>query len=146
MLVADTHLILTRPDGAVLFLLRQGTGYMDGYASLVAGHVEADEAADVATVREAKEEVGVIVEPDGLRFAHVMHRHAPGEPGSRVSWFFTASSWIGDPANMEPDKCAGLFWCDPADLSGLGVPVVPYVAEALACISRGEGFSANGWR
>lgn len=145
MLVADTHLLLTRPDGAVLFLMRQGTGYMDGFASLVAGKVEHEEPADAATIRETKEEVGVLVDPKELQFVHAMHRYTDGEPGSRVSWFFTASSWTGEVANMEPDKCAGLFWCDPADLASLPVPVVPYVADALACIGRGERFSANGW-
>ncbi|WP_344596745.1 NUDIX hydrolase [Actinomadura vinacea] len=146
-LIADTHLTLTRPDGRVLLLVRAGTGYMDGHASLPAGHVEPGEAADAATVREGKEEIGVVVDPADLAFTHVMHRRTPGEAGARVSFFFTASRWTGEAVNAEPHKCSGLIWADPADLSGttVGVPVVGYVADALAAIGRGEGFSAHGW-
>jgi 8-oxo-dGTP diphosphatase len=68
----------------VLLLIRANTGYMDGHASLPAGHVEPGEPADAAAVREAKEEIGVVVAPADVSFVHVMHRRTPGEPGARV--------------------------------------------------------------
>ncbi|MFV2178027.1 NUDIX domain-containing protein [Actinomadura sp. LOL_016] len=140
-------MVLTRADGRVLLLVRANTGYMDGCASLPAGHVEPGESAETAAVRETKEEIGVLVEPSETRFAHVMHRRTPGEPGARVSFFFTARRWTGEVTNAEPHKCAGLVWADPADVPGSvgGVPVVGYVASALAAVRAGEGFSADGW-
>lgn len=120
---------------------------MDGWAGLPAGHVEPGEPADAAAAREAEEETGVVVDPSDLVFAHVMHRRTPGEAEARVSFFFTADRWTGEAVNAEPHKCAGLIWADPADLPGStgGVPVIGYIADALAAISRGVAFEANGW-
>ncbi|MEU8804758.1 NUDIX domain-containing protein [Spirillospora sp. NPDC048819] len=146
-LIADTHMLLTRPDGCVLLLVRANTGYMDGHASLPAGHVEVGESADTAAIRETKEEVGVLVDSADLAFAHVMHRHTPGERGARVSFFFSSRRWMGEVINAEPRKSSGLIWADPADLAGStgGVPVVEYVSSALATIRAAERFSAYGW-
>jgi 8-oxo-dGTP diphosphatase len=72
--------------------------------------VEPVEPADIAMIREAKEELGIVIDPADLEFAHVMHRWTPGEDTARVSFFFAATRWAGDVINAEPHVCAGLIW------------------------------------
>ena len=55
-------------------LLRQNTGYLDNYWSFPAGHVETGESATEGMIREAREELGIILSPDNLQVVHVMHR------------------------------------------------------------------------
>lgn len=71
-------LILTRKndDGQeeVLLQKRKNTGYMDGYWDFSAsGHVENHESMKMATVREAKEELGIDVKIEDLEFISLIH-------------------------------------------------------------------------
>ena len=76
------------------------------------GHMEADESVVAGVIREAHEEVGVRLDPADLAFEHVVHHRNPlGQ--ARIGFFFTASRWLGEPANLEPHKCAGLHWVLP---------------------------------
>jgi 8-oxo-dGTP pyrophosphatase MutT (NUDIX family) len=110
--IVDLHLILRRDDGRVLLMRRANTGYGDGQLHLPSGHLEAAESAVDGVIREAQEEVGVIVDPADLRFAHVMHRAA--ETGAdRLGLFFTTDRWTGAVRNAEPGKCSELVWADP---------------------------------
>ena len=71
-------------------------------------------------------------------FSHVVHHCSPdGQP--RIGFFFTAVLWQGEPANLEPNKCAGLHWADPARPPA---NTVPYTAAALAP-SRAEHLSPS---
>ena len=65
-LVPEVHLFLLDRHGRVLLLRRCTTDYENGNYSVVAGHVEANEPVTAAAIREAKEELGDIVnaEPD----------------------------------------------------------------------------------
>ncbi|HEX5291068.1 MAG TPA: NUDIX domain-containing protein [Streptosporangiaceae bacterium] len=138
------HLILRR-ERDVLLLRRFNTGYEDGNYSLPAGHLDGAETVSAAMIREAAEEVGVVISPADLRMAHVMHRNvaAPGgEPEERVDFFLAARRWRGTPVVGEPDKCDEVTWYPVTDLPG---NVVPYVRSALECCQRGVSFSEFGW-
>lgn len=104
-----------RDGDKVLLSLRQGTGWKDGWWSLVAGHVEDGEAAEVALVREAKEEAGAT--PVDYRHVYTLHR-VSNEAGdyTYIDLFFECTSWQGDITNNEPDKCGELRWVDIHDL------------------------------
>jgi 8-oxo-dGTP pyrophosphatase MutT (NUDIX family) len=69
--VVDVFLLLTRGD-EVLLGLRQGTGFADGMWNLPSGKAEHDEMAVTAMIREAREEIGVVLGPDQLSFAAVV--------------------------------------------------------------------------
>lgn len=137
-LIPEAHLLLFR-DEQVLLLRRFNTGWEDGNFSVVAGHIEGGETAREGMAREALEEAGLVIDPAQLQLAHVMHRRSDDE---RVSFFFTAAQWQGEPVNREPHKCSELAWYA---LGGLPGNVIPYIRQALACTLAGQTYSEFGW-
>lgn len=125
--VVAVHLLLLQGE-EVLLLRRANTGYEDGNYSVVAGHLEGNETASQAMVREAHEEAGIVVAPADLRFVHVMHRKEAAEADERIDLFFAATHWQGEPEIREPEKCSELRW---AALGALPPNVVPYVRAAM---------------
>ncbi len=112
---------------------------MDGRLSMPAGHVDGNESADMAMVREAKEEIGVTIVPSDLRLVHTMHRVAEEGGYEYMDLFFETDTWQGDPQNMEPNKCSELLW---ADLHKLPQDVIPVVRQALERIVAKEPYSS----
>lgn len=141
MLVAS-HLLIFDERGRVLQLRRFNTGYEDGKWSVPAGHVDRGESADAAAIREAHEELGIIVSGDDLRFVHVMHRSDPRDGDERVDFFFVADRWEGTIENREPHKCDALDWFE---LTGPAAETVDYVRAAFEAIACEEPFSTQGW-
>jgi 8-oxo-dGTP diphosphatase len=139
--IVDVYVLLQRPDGMILLLERSGTGYADGQLCPPSGHLEAGESVVQGGIREAREEVGVLIDPADLTFSHVVHHRNP-RGQARIGFFFTADRWQGEPVNREPHKCAGLYWADPAQPPA---NTVPYTAAALAAITQGAPFSLDGW-
>lgn len=128
--------IVVRKDNKILLLRRKRTGYMDGYYSLPADHVDGGEPAIVAACREAKEEVGLALKPEALRLIHTMHEQAEGH--ERMNLGFEAVRYTGEPENMEPNKCDELRW---AALDDLPVNLVPSIKFLLEKIEAGEPYS-----
>ncbi len=137
-LLAAVHLFLLRDD-AVLLLRRFNTGYEDGNYSVVAGHLDGDEDVIAATIREAREETGVILAPEDVTVVGVMHRKAADE---RIDFFLIASRWTGAIRNAEPEKCNALTWFP---LDALPNNLVPYVRCALDNYRHGQWFDSFGW-
>jgi 8-oxo-dGTP diphosphatase len=138
-LTGDVHLLLLNPDGLVLFGRRQDTGFEDGDWHVPAGHLEAGESVVQALIREAKEEVDVIISPGDVEFAHIMHSSSSG---GRAAFFFTVRQWDGAPENREPEKCSELAWFP---LDALPDHLISYCRAALDHIAAGESFSVYGW-
>jgi 8-oxo-dGTP diphosphatase len=136
--VVPAAYVLLLADGAVLLQLRQNTGYRDGYwAAAAAGHVEADESVFDAAIREAREEIGVGLDPDDLTPLCAMHRtHGNRRPiDERVDFFFTCTTWEGDPRVLEPQKSGGLEWFPLTDLPE---KVVPHERAVLTALAEGR--------
>lgn len=86
---------------------------MDGrWVAGAAGHIEPGETARQAAVREAGEELGVILRPEDLTLETVMQRtDGTGVPREqRVEWFWTATTWEGEPVIQETHKAADVRW------------------------------------
>lgn len=115
----------------VLLQLREGTGYLDGHwATAAAGHVEKGESVFEAAAREAAEELDV--HDVALAGLCAMHRTGVGEPiDERVDYFFSTTSWSGEPRIVEPHKCADLRWFPLHDLPD---PVVPHERMLLELV------------
>jgi mutator protein MutT len=135
---AAVYLILIK-DEKVLLLRRFNTPWRNGEYTLPAGHVDGGEPIRMALCREAKEEVGIVVKPADLKFAHVMHQY---ENYEYVDLYFVASSWEGEPTNCEPEKCDELRW---APLHDLPANVIPNVKQALTSFADNNYYSEFGW-
>ena len=85
--IASSYLILQKGN-KVLLARRINTGYHDGEYSLVAGHVEGNETAREALVREGLEESGIKVRLKDLKLLHMMHRPSDTIAGDRRIDFF----------------------------------------------------------
>jgi 8-oxo-dGTP pyrophosphatase MutT (NUDIX family) len=132
LMAVASHLILRDRAGRILHQRRAGTGFADGSWSIPAGHVETGETAAETCVREAREEIGISLTTDALRFVLVQHKHdLDGE--ERIDLFFEADLPVGQrPIIAEPDKCDGLAW---APIEAPPSPMVPYVAAAYGAIT-----------
>jgi len=134
--VVISSYVIFQKDSTVLLLRRYNTGYRDGEYSVPAGHIEEAEFATTAALREAEEETGVIIKPEELLPAHIMHRHCGDH--ERIDFFFTAKKWEGEITNKEPDKCGELKW---VSLDQLPTNTIPYIRAALENYSTGRFFS-----
>ena len=91
----------------ILLQLRQNTGYMDNYWEFSAGgHVEENESFTKAVIREAKEEIGITINPQDLRFGIVIHYLKE----KYVIVYYRVDKYEGIPTIKEPDKIAELKW------------------------------------
>ncbi len=124
----------------ICMLQRKATGWMDGSFSIPAGGLDTGETIRAAAVREAFEEIGVVVAPEDLKPVHTLHSLTAGNQW--LGHFFCANEWIGTPAICEPDKHADLEW---RSLNNLPENTIPYVRQALLCTARGELYSEYGW-
>ena len=124
-LIPSAYLVLLQ-NNSILLSRRYNTGYCDGSYSFPAGHLNGGETVKQAMVREAKEEIGVVLEPADLELVHVMNRNIPGN--ERIDFFFTAKKWQGEPKNMEPEKCDDLRWFQ---LNDLPQNIIPYIRQAI---------------
>jgi 8-oxo-dGTP diphosphatase len=137
--------VILKRGSDIAMLQRKNTGWMDGYFGLPAGKVEYGETYEQAAIREAKEEAGVDITLDNLRFAHIAHRH--GEEGfGFMDWvdvYFVADHWEGEPYNAEEHKAEKLEWIN---LQHVPESVVPAQRDALECIAKNSMYSEYGWK
>lgn len=138
-LVPAVYLLFIR-DNEILLLLRKGTGYMDGYFSLPAGHIDGNEPALADAIREAKEETGIELNSANLELVHTMHRSV--EDHERIDLFFKVNHWKGEPTNMELEKCESLEW---HSLDRLPANMIPQVEYAIRKAVAGDIYSDYGF-
>lgn len=134
--VVPAAYIVMRRGEQVLLQLRANTGYMDDHwAMAAAGHVEADESVYDAAVREAREELGVMIGAPDLTPLCAMHRTHGNHHwiDERVDFFFSCTRWSGEPRLLETDKAADLQWFG---LDALPQPVVPHELAVLQGLLR----------
>lgn len=131
--------LIPRDGDKVLLSLRQNTGWKDGWYSLVAGHVEANEAAEQAMIREAREEAGIDVALVDLKHVYTMHRVADDATDEYVDVFFECHHWSGELRNTEPDKCGELRWVEVGDLPE---NTLDYIKHVLTKYPSGETYSS----
>ena len=134
--------VILRRGNEILMQRRLNTGYEDGNYGLVSGHVEKGEPYQEAIMREAKEEVGITLKPEDLRFVHLMHRKDEGEDNERADVLFLIEHWEGEVKNMEPQKCSDLTWFP---VNNLPVNTIPYVRVVVQSIEQGVFYSEYGW-
>mgnify|MGYP001569111619 CR=1 FL=1 len=137
-MIASGYVFFIR-EGKILLSKRKNTGYMDGWYSVPAGHIENNESLIAGTVREISEETGVHLTEKQIRFACVMHRK---EDDIRMDFFFVVDDWEGEPVNAEPEKCDELRWF-PIGL--LPENTIPYIRIAIENLQKKIFYSEVGW-
>ncbi len=136
--VINVYLVLRQMD-YVLCSLRHNTGYCDGWYGLISGHVEEEESATCAIIREAKEEADIEILPAQIKPVHIMHRKTDRY---NIDIFFECYSWSGTLKNQEPHKCASL---DFLASNKLPSNIIPYIQKTIKAILYKEAYSEEGW-
>ncbi len=126
------YLLLIR-DNNILLSRRFNTGWMDGNYGLPSGHLESNETIIEALLRETKEEIGVELNPKDIEIVHTMHRKS-----IYIDLFFLVKNWIGEPKNLELNKCDDLQWFS---INELPQNMVPSVHSAIENYKKGILFS-----
>lgn len=107
--------LLVEKDNKILLLKRQNTGYEDGKYSLPGGHIEPNEEVRKAVIREAKEEIGIDINMEDVKFYKVLNRKISNN-GEYVDFIFKTNTWEGNIINKEEDKCEEIIWADKDNL------------------------------
>lgn len=138
-MISYVSLILRRDD-QVLLIRRYQTGSNDGMYALAGGGVDADEPITQAAIREAREELGIRLNKDDLNVLHVLH--SKNTTSETIGFFIEATTWEGEPRNMEPHKCDDVRWI-PA--KGLPQNTMPHLKHVMEHIDRNIFYSEFGW-
>ncbi|WP_027460186.1 NUDIX domain-containing protein [Deinococcus murrayi] len=123
-------LVVRDPAGRVLLGRRSGTAFAEGLWNLPGGAVEPGEGLLAAVTREAREEVGLRVDPSALRSLGVSRYDVagPGGPVAGVDFLFLADAWEGEPTPL--DKTSEVGWFAPDALPPGCLPWLPGVLRA----------------
>jgi 8-oxo-dGTP pyrophosphatase MutT (NUDIX family) len=138
--IPASYLFLEK-DGKFLVARRCNTGYQDGNYQVPAGHVDKGELPSEALIREAREEIGITLEPGDFELVHVSYRPKHDATDNRVDFFFKAKKWTGEVKNMEPNKCDDLKW---VTLDELPLNMAPHVLDAFECMQKGIYYKELG--
>lgn len=127
-------------------LLRRGpkAKFAQGMWDLPVGKNEPGEPITRTAVRELAEETGLVVSPDALNLAHVIHGARGVEaPSGFLTVVFAAHEWSGSLRNEEPEKHSEVAW---VSTEALPQELVPTTGTALRrYLQNGAGVSLDSW-
>lgn len=124
------HMIIIK-DNKVLVQKRIGSKLWPNHYAFPAGHIDAGENQYEALVREAKEELNIIINTNNIINEYsVLRRNYFDIDGKRlepyIDFYFEINSYEGEPIINEKDKCEELIW---VDVNNLPDPFINYQAE-----------------
>lgn len=132
--------VLLIRDQKFFMIRRSNTGWMDGKYTVPSGHVKEGETYLKAAIRETKEEAGVALEAENVRFVHMNERDADEDGRVWDDLYFICADFEGQPHNAEPEKANDGAWYSyknpPKDL------MIPSVYFVLEQIKKGNFYSA----
>ena len=99
-------------ENSILLMKRKDTWYWDGYYWVPAGHVEKWESFTTATIREAKEEIGIDLTKEQLKVVHVQHKKQNNANNERIHVYLLATERTWEITNNEQWKCEEIHWFD----------------------------------
>lgn len=116
-------IILNKKNDNIQILLhrRKDTGYEDGKWDISgSGHIDEGETAQMAVIRECKEELGIDIKIEDLSFVHLAHRVSKSGGRTYYDIYFLVNKYRGIPKIMEPNKSSELKWFEinnlPSDI------------------------------
>lgn len=126
----------------VLLLRRSNTGYRDGYYSVPAGHIDGNESATQAILRETLEEIGAKLKPKQVKMVHTQHIGLKENNKEYLMLYFITHHELGEIQIKEKDKCDDLKWFP---INKLPPKMIPYVRDAIKKIKQGITYSEFSW-
>lgn len=139
--------MLLRANGGkteVLLQRRKNTGFMDGKWDLsCSGHVEHGENMTQAAVREANEELGVVISPDKMKFFVLIHKRDEECDLTYFNAYFACEKFLGEPKICEIEKCSELKWFD---LDNLPDDLIDDRKQAVKAYKNGKHYIEYGWK
>lgn len=132
MFKSAVHMIIMNND-KLLIQKRKGTKLWPGYYALPVGHIDVGENQYEALIREAKEELGIEINPKDIINSYVVLRRNYFEIDGKklepyIDYYFEISKYQSVPSIVEQDKCDELIW---ADINDLPNPFINYEGEFL---------------
>lgn len=137
--VIGAHAICMR-DSQILMTRRANTSFENGCYGLPGGHVERGESFLTACVREAREEVGIVINPADCVLKNIVHKRY--DDGERVEVFFLTHKWEGEPYNAEEERCDDVAWFE---IAALPENTIPFIKTALINMHKDQVYSEVGW-
>ena len=125
-MIAVAAVALIDCSGQVLMHRRKLSSDHGGLWEFPGGKVEPLETPDCAMVREAAEELGIIIDPHAL--APLSFAALPGQ--RHVVLLYTCREWCGEPACLIGEA---IGWFRPQDLSTLAMPPLDVPLAAALC-------------
>ncbi|MCX4828321.1 NUDIX domain-containing protein [Streptomyces sp. NBC_01016] len=145
-LLAAAVIVHDRATNRVVLLQRsENAKFAQGMWDLPVGKGEPGEPITQTAVRELSEETGLVVKPEALKAAHIIHGAWGVEaPNGFLSVIFAAHEWSGELENREPLKHAQVRW---VDADAIPEEFVDSTAHALHRYLEGGGpeVSLDGW-
>lgn len=135
--LSAVYLIIKNDEGKILLQRRSGTKLWNGFLALPAGHIDKNENAYEALVREAKEELNIDISTDSICDTFVVNRRNETlMPYYDI--YFEIDSYEGNIEIAEPNKCTELVWYD---INNLPDDMIPFEVEAINNNLKGIKFS-----
>ena len=133
MFKSAIHIIIM-DNNKILLQKRKGSKLWPGYYALPAGHIDKGENQYEALIREAKEELNIEIDLDGITDSYMVLRRNFFEIDGKklepyIDYYFEISKYKGTPIIAEPNKCEELIW---ADINNLPEPFINYEGDFLA--------------
>lgn len=144
-LLVAAVIVHDKQQGRVLLLQRgPNAKFARGQWDLPVGKSELGEPITETAVREVREETGIVIDPETLQLAHVIHGAWGVEsPNGFLTVVFVADRWAGQPINAEPSKHAQVCW---VDVKSIPTEFVSTTASALTrYLNGGPQVSLDGW-
>jgi ADP-ribose pyrophosphatase YjhB (NUDIX family) len=144
MLVAAVIVHDKATNHVVLLQRSDQAKFAKGMWDLPVGKCEPGEPITETAVRELREETGLMVKPDSLRVAHIIHSAWDVEaPSGFLTVVFVAHAWSGELKNREPRKHAQVRW---VDTDSIPEAFVDTTSSALHGYLRdGPEVTLHGW-
>ncbi|MFZ3558474.1 NUDIX domain-containing protein [Streptomyces sp. BH055] len=129
----------------VLLQRSENAKFAQGMWDLPVGKSEPGEPITQTAVRELYEETGLVVKPEALKVAHIIHGAWGVEaPNGFLTVVFAAHEWAGEPENREPRKHAQVRW---VDTDAIPKEFVDTTDSALhRYLESGPEVSLDGWK
>ena len=135
--LSSVYLIIRNKNDEILLQRRQGTKLWPGYLALPAGHIDEGENAYDALIREAKEELGIIISINNIIDTFVVNRRNRSlMPYYDI--YFEINNYNNEIRIIEPEKCSELVWCN---IKKLPEDMIDFEKEAIKNNINGIKFS-----